>query len=772
MIKRLLSLLIAIVMLLSMAAFASAETADDAASTIVYGTAPFGMKFSPFFATTAYDMEVVDLFTPGLLAADRGGNIIRNGIEGETVEYNGTEYTYYGMGNVEIVQNDDGTVDYNLTMRDDIVFSDGEPANIDDVIFSLYVLADPTYDGGNTYYALPIEGMAEYYNAMAPLASLLIEAGPDNTDFSGWDEDTQTAFWADIDTAGAQFAQEIIDYCVADYADDYGSDIDATGDEIRADEGLQVQFGMVEWGFGDFWTEGATAADYWAAMCEAYEGDVMSISDVESAGSSLFDFIEDYGEKYGYGVAAGDAVDHISGVIRTGDYSMTIHMTEYDATAIYNMSIPVAPLHYYGDPALYDYENNSFGFPKGDLSIVRSKTTQPLGCGPYIFDNYNNGVVTMKANPYYFQGEPVAKTLLMQEVPTDSDYIPGIVTGTLDLAQPSISADAVAALEDANGGELTGDVLTTYLVDYRGYGYLAINADRMFVGDDPSSEESKALRKGFMTMLAVYRDTVINSYYGDRAAVIQYPISNTSWAAPRPTDEGYQNCYSTTVDGAPIYDASMNDEQKYEAALVAAIDYFKAAGYAWDDASSTFTAAPEGAALTYEAMIPGGGVQDHPAYGIAVAASEALATIGITLQVSDVGTSTWNNALEAHTFDMIAGAWQATADPDMTQVYHSTNAHGNGTNSNHYSIDDADLDALIEAGRASADNDFRKATYKSAMEIILDWGVELPLYQRKDCTVVSTERIDTDTMPKDMTPYWGWYAEIETLTPNAVAAAE
>ena len=128
MIKRVLSLLIAIVMVLSMAAFATAETADDAASTIVYGTAPFGMKFSPFFATTAYDMEVVDLFSGAMLAADRGGNIIRNGIEGETVEYNGTEYTYYGMGNVEVVMNDDGTVDYNLTMRDDLVFSDGTPA--------------------------------------------------------------------------------------------------------------------------------------------------------------------------------------------------------------------------------------------------------------------------------------------------------------------------------------------------------------------------------------------------------------------------------------------------------------------------------------------------------------------------------------------------------------------------------------------------------------------------------------------------------------------
>ena len=49
------------------------------------------------------------------------------------------------------------------------------------------------------------------------------------------------------------------------------------------------------------------------------------------------------------------------------------------------------------------------------------------------------------------------------------------------------------------------------------------------------------------------------------------------------------------------------------------------------------------------------------------------------------------------------------------------------------------------------------------MEIILDWGCELPTYQRKDCTVFSTERVDISSIPQDMTPYWGWASEIETL---------
>ena len=107
-------------------------------------------------------------------------------------------------------------------------------------------------------------------------------------------------------------------------------------------------------------------------------------------------------------------------------------MTEFDATAVYNVGLTMAPLHYYGDPAAYDYENNQFGFTKGDLSGVKAVTSEPIGAGPYVFAGYNNGVVTLKANENYYQGKPETEVLLMQEA-VDSDYVPGIVTGTFDV---------------------------------------------------------------------------------------------------------------------------------------------------------------------------------------------------------------------------------------------------------------------------------------------------------------------------------------------------
>lgn len=179
---------------------------------LVVGYDYFSSKFSPFFAKTAYDEDVYVMTSQSLFNVDREGNPVLNGIEGETRSYNGTDYTYTGISDVEIVQNDDGTVDYNITLRDDIVFSDGTPMTIDDVIFSMYVLSDPTYDGSSTFYAVPIEGMEEYRSGMDLLLNLIVAAGPDNTDFTNWTEEQQTALWDAFWKGGEKFAQEIVDY--------------------------------------------------------------------------------------------------------------------------------------------------------------------------------------------------------------------------------------------------------------------------------------------------------------------------------------------------------------------------------------------------------------------------------------------------------------------------------------------------------------------------------------------------------------------------------
>ncbi len=711
------------------------ETSASNDGTLVAAATGFESKFSPFFAANVDDQMISNMTQVYLLTVDRVSNPVLNGIEGETRSYNGTDYTYYGPADITVTENDDGTVYYDITMREDIQFSDGTTANIDDVIFSMYVYADPTYDGSATFYSCPIEGMEDYRSGMGTLSALIAEAGEDNTDYTNWTEEQQKAFWDAVNDGGVKFAQEIVDY--------FG------------DDSLSVADAAAQWGFT--LDADATAKDFFLAIGDQY-GWNFSQMEAESAGSALSDLIP--ADVYDYptiGVETGKSADHISGIQKTGDYSMRVVATEVDATMIYQLSMPIAPLHYYGDESKYDYDNNQFGFDKGDLSIVREKTTQPLGAGPYVFKSYENGTVYMDANPTYYKGEPKTAHLNFLET-QETDKVTGVEACTLDISDPSYSTEVADQIAQYNGGDdsMDGSVITTRLIDYRGYGYIGIAAENVKVGSDAASDESKALRKAIATVLAAYRDEAISSYYGNTASVINYPISNTSWAAPQVTDDGYTVAYSVDVDGNPIYTEGMSQEEKYDAALQAALGYFEKAGYTVENGK--LTAAPEGAKLEYQVNIGAGGSGDHPSFLLLKNAADAFKKIGFTLNVNDLAQAADLYAsYQTGVAELWCAAWQASADPDMYQLYHSKGS------TNYYQINDSELDDLIVEARSSTDETFRKGLYKAAMEIIMDWGVEVPVYQRSEAYIVSTERVDVSSLPTDMTPYWGWSDEIENI---------
>lgn len=720
---------------------ATAEASNTAASdgALVLAETGFEGKFSPFFASSASDQDVIDLTQLGLLGADRKGEMILNGIEGETREYNGTDYTYYGTSDCVVTENDDGTVTYDIKLRDDLKFSDGEPVTIDDVIFSMYVFLDPTYDGSVTMYSTPIVGLEEYRNSMSTLSKLIAEAGEDNTDYTNFTEEQQKAFWDAVNDGGVKFAQEIVDTMLANGATDVAS-------------------AAAGWGF-DGLAADATAKDFFLAIGEQYDWS-FSAMEAESAGSALSELIPE--DVYAYsttGVAVGADVPSVAGIVKTGDYSMTLTTSELSTTMIYQLQMPIAPLHYYGDKSLYDYDNNSFGFPKGDLSGVRSKTSAPLGGGMFTFSKYSDGVVYLDANPTYFDGAPKIAHVNMKET-QEADKITGVQAGTIDISDPSYSLEVADQIADINGVEgEDGPVITTRLKDYRGYGYIALSAKNVNVGGDPSSEASKDLRKAIMTVIAAYRDEGIDSYYGDTATVINYPMSNTSWAAPSVTDDGYQIAYSTDVDGNDIYTSDMKSEDKYAAALQAALGYFEAAGYTVENGQ--ITAAPAGAKMEYQVNIGASGNGDHPSFQTLTNAAAALKTIGFTLTVNDMANaSDLFASYQSGAAEGWVAAWQSTNDPDMYQLYHSQGS------TNYYEIADSDLDELIMAARQTTDQEARKAMYKEAMEIILDWGVELPVYQRSEATIFSTERVNIDTIAKDQTPYWTYKSELNNLELN------
>ena len=202
----------------------------------------------------------------------------------------------------------------------------------------------------------------------------------------------------------------------------------------------------------------------------------------------------------------------------------------------------------------------------------------------------------------------------------------------------------------------------------------------------------------------------------------------------------------------------MTAQERYDAAKAAALAYFEAAGYTVAD--GRITAAPEGASMAYEVLVGAGGTGDHPTFMALSMASAALKEIGFNLIVTDISNfSELTGAVNAGTAELFAMAWNATPDPDLYQIYHSQG----GSNEKSYWLKDARLDELILLARQSSDREYRKTLYKACLEIIADWAVEIPMYQRQNAVIFSTERIDLQTLTPDMTTFWGWENDIENL---------
>ncbi len=785
---------------------------------VAYNT--FSGKFSPFFADTSYDVDVAGMTQIGLTGTDRSGALVLNGIEGEYRTYNGEEYFYYGPADCSVDYDEaTDTTKYTAIIRPDMKFSDGNDITIDDVIFTYYLLLDTNYQGSTTLNSYAIQGMNEYrtqtskevYDEYKAIAEAILAAGANYTvtDADGFTQEECDAFWGFADEAWILELKNLSSYCIDKYWGSYGAYMPFNADgtmssaDVKANDSYAIMFACWAWGFGDFVdvpVEGApepaegeepetttvfmfndvdtqypefnpTYEDFLAEVKVKYNNDPDAYYAVETCDYSGIAMtataVEKYISVYGQ-VAMGDVtVPNITGIKKINNYCVEVTVDGYTATAIYHiLGVTIAPLHYYGDEAMFNYEDNQFGFPRGDLSIAYSKTSVPVGAGAYKFVSYDNRVVSFEANEYYYRGEPITQYIQFKEM-SSTDVPAAMQAGTIDAASDvtgSVAKFAEIASYNSNG-ELQGDVIYTIQVDNNGYGYVGMNADTMLV-DEPGSEASKNLRKGFATVLAVYRDAAIDSYYANAASVIQYPISTVSWASPQAADEGFEIAFSRDVDGNPIYTDGMTADEKYAAALEAAKGFFAAAGYVFgEDGMIDATQLPGSAKVEYEAMIPGDGTGDHPNYHVLTNASAALATIGMTLTVNDLTDSNvlWD-ALDAGTQEMWTAAWGGATDPDMYQVYYSGNIAGlGGSDSNHYHIQSAELDELVIQARQSDNQEVRKALYKQCLDIILDWAVEVPSYQRKNCTIVSPQRVIIDSLTPEITTMWGWMNDIELI---------
>ncbi len=167
--KKILSLALALVLCLgALSIFASCGGGGGKKpDALVIMTDELDGLFNPFFSTTAADGTIVSATQIGMLGTDY--------VNGEVTVACGDEHAVV-VKDYSVVHNDgDDTTTYTFVIKNGILFSDGKPLTINDVLFNLYVYLDPVYTGSSTMYSTDIVGLRGY-------RTQTVTSGSDNTD--------------------------------------------------------------------------------------------------------------------------------------------------------------------------------------------------------------------------------------------------------------------------------------------------------------------------------------------------------------------------------------------------------------------------------------------------------------------------------------------------------------------------------------------------------------------------------------------------------------
>ncbi len=423
---------------------------------------------------------------------------------------------------------------------------------------------------------------------------------------------------------------------------------------------------------------------------------------------------------------------------------LQITINGVDPKAIWNFAFAVAPQHYYAQNHKVDIAANQFGVTFGSFEFMTTEiqssrnSTVPMGAGPYVATNYNNGdnpagnefyddnVVYFKANSNFLMGTPNIEKVRYQVV-SSTNAISMLQSGSVHFITPQYTQSNISQLDS-----MAGSGFKKMWTKQLGYGYIGINAKYV---------EDINLRKAIMC--AMDTSLALAYYSTGTAETIYWPMSTVSWAYPKDASG------NTSRDNGHDYPAI-----KWNAATAREqiMDYMAAAGVSAGDPS-----------LTLRFTIAGSSQTEHPTYQTFYAAAELLNDCGWDITVT--ADSNALTKLSTGSLAVWAAAWGSTIDPDLYQVYHknssatSTLAWGYDAilaNPSKYQVENGILTKLsdvIDEARSTTDQAERIDLYEEAMGYILDLAIELPVYQRNSLYAYNANVIDSASLPSELNPF-------------------
>lgn len=464
------------------------------------------------------------------------------------------------------------------------------------------------------------------------------------------------------------------------------------------------------------------------------------------------------------GKDSGKSALDIEGIEKVADDRVKVTVKGYDRNDITALNIPICSLSFYGNKKEFNVLAGSFGFKRGDISGLTKKKNAPFGAGPYRYIKYEKGIVYYEANEKYYRGCPQTAFVQLKEVKGSSDVqkLEALDNGDFDVVDMSASNSVMDIITEENSsGKLTGRVYGGKLWDGDYYHYIGMNAEKVCVDGKADSTRSKNLRKALAILFSCNRSNMVEiSQKG--AAVIDYPASQTSWSVPQAEDEEYEQAYMKDVDGNVIYNSNMSVDERAQAAGKAALKYLKKAGFKIK--KGTVTKIPENTRKKYTIYIPGD-LQEQGMLTIARNAQKLFKQIGLKLELREgCSQKKLEKRLQQGSAPIWCGKAETSVNGNMYAMYHSRLKKDKLAGSlNYFHIKDSDLDDYIESAMNAVKLKKSISLYAQSYDKILDWAVEVPVYQERNLTVFSTARVNLETVAQDISPYYDWTQDIQMV---------
>ena len=792
-IKRLTAFLLCVIMILSLVA-CGGTTGDETSAqedesteaevvledSIRVAAGTITGQLNSAYASEDGDKSIANLIMPTLYTYDRSGQLLTDASAGKTIAFDGTNYTYRSLADISSVYDAESDIStYTIKLGSGYTFSDGTAITADDLIFTYYVLCDESFDGEYSLNEANIIGIRAYQlnNTAAPT----IEISSD---------EVEAALANPSDEIKSAFSESIIKPIIEEgrtfCEENWQKYVDRGYGDSAQELFIMLYTKAID---SDYDAEGKTFDDVVEETISLFGMNYKSLAriqygDVEYLNTKAYNFVEKQLYEAALESAGGEPVSTISGITKVDESTVSIRVLGKGASLQKKIcDIPVLSRTFYGEN--YNYEANEFGVTRGDVSIVKSHSSDAIGYGPYTIYYAEGGRVLLSPNENYQLGLIPSVNLEFVHVEEDS-LIDELDEGGVDMVVVDLDDDQLSALD------LCDDNIAKYTYNDNTYEYFGINATKVIgvsdayltaaattsdAAEDASAETTAAettatdtataaevtveptaskrgmiARNAFGIILTAVRESAIEATLGDAAAVIQYPGSSSYWGIPKEGDAEYELCYAEGSDGTAVTSDNFLDVARTE---------LKRAGYTFDASGKVVKG--KGIKTTFTVAIPSYQLDDAVMTKIYQSFKSNMNKLGFGIKVTYFDQlDEFVLALAAKSYDF----WMAQRSTESVNLANYYTADGEG---NYYGLKSKGIANYLD--KASKNPDKAADYYKKVYQIIMNYKIEVPVYQHQSAIVYNSDVVKVNETA-GFTEYFNLFDDFSVISLASSAEAE